>query len=192
MHAAKAATRRQVVPMSDSTITKRALGQAVKALLSARPFSEITVGDICAHCGLSRKTLYYHFEDKYALVNWVFHTELIQPLEARRFDDFWQMLEMVANYMHQNRMFYHHAFKMRGTDRFWDYFSRCLQPHLLKAVRDQLADGRHFSRKEKEAACAEFLADAFVYSIEKWIIHYPQLTPDRYVDLFRLELPKFE
>lgn len=100
--------------MSDSIITKRALGAAVKELMSAKPFTEVTVGNICELCGLNRKSLYYHFADKYDLVNWVFHDELIAPLELKHYQNFWQLLEDITNYMYENRMFYYHAFGMRG------------------------------------------------------------------------------
>ena len=49
--------------MADSNITKRALATALKDLLADRPFSKISVGDICEACGMSRKSFYYHFQD---------------------------------------------------------------------------------------------------------------------------------
>ena len=180
------------VDMSEHSITKKALGSAMKDLMSAQSFADITVGDICQKCGLNRKSLYYHFEDKYDLVNWVFYSELIEPLEKKGIGDFWVLLEEITRYLYQNRMFYYHAFQVRGANRFWEYFSKSLQPYLFKAVHNQLAGGEIFTKTEKENAYAEFLADAFVYSIEKWIIQRPQLTPERYVDLFKINFPKTE
>ena len=59
----------------DSNITKHALAQALKALTETLPFDKISVGNICAQCGLNRKSFNYHFKDKYDLVNWIYYTE---------------------------------------------------------------------------------------------------------------------
>lgn len=61
--------------MPDSSITKRALAAALKQLMSEKPLQKISVGDICETCSMNRKSFYYHFKDKYDLVNWIFYTE---------------------------------------------------------------------------------------------------------------------
>jgi len=61
--------------LPDSGITKNALSTALKELMLLHPLAKISVGDICARCGMNRKSFYYHFKDKYDLVNWIFHTE---------------------------------------------------------------------------------------------------------------------
>ena len=58
--------------MADSNVTKRALAEGLKQLMERRPFAKISVGDICESCNMNRKSFYYHFRDKYDLVNWIF------------------------------------------------------------------------------------------------------------------------
>lgn len=55
--------------MADSNITKRALAHALKELMEEKNFSKISVADICEKCDMNRKSFYYHFKDKYDLVN---------------------------------------------------------------------------------------------------------------------------
>ena len=55
--------------MADSNITKRTLASALKELMESTPFTKITVSDICAKCNMNRKSFYYHFKDKFDLVN---------------------------------------------------------------------------------------------------------------------------
>ena len=43
--------------------TKEALRQALKTLMSEKPFNQITVSDITGLCGFNRNTFYYHFQD---------------------------------------------------------------------------------------------------------------------------------
>ena len=68
--------------MADQSITKRALCTALKELMEEEPFQKISVADICARCDMNRKSFYYHFRDKYDLVNWIFDTEFIAVVRA--------------------------------------------------------------------------------------------------------------
>ena len=63
--------------MADSNITKSALASALKELMETTPFAKITVSDICAKCNMNRKSFYYHFRDKFDLVNWIFDVEYL-------------------------------------------------------------------------------------------------------------------
>lgn len=47
--------------------TRRALADAMLALLKKNDFDRITVNDICGEAGVSRTTFYQYFEDKYRL-----------------------------------------------------------------------------------------------------------------------------
>ena len=62
---------------ADSNLTKRALAAAMKELMEQMPFSKISVSDIAEQCGMNRKSFYYHFKDKYDLVNWIFDMEYL-------------------------------------------------------------------------------------------------------------------
>ena len=75
--------------MADSSITKRALAQAMKDLMAKQPFAKISVGDICETCGMNRKSFYYHFRDKYDLVNWIFDSEFLASVQAAEFGTSW-------------------------------------------------------------------------------------------------------
>ena len=58
--------------MADSQLTKRALSAAMKELMAERPMEKIRIGDIVERCNMNRQSFYYHFKDKYDLVNWIF------------------------------------------------------------------------------------------------------------------------
>ena len=67
--------------MADSNITKNALAAAMKKLMREKKLSKISIADICGECGMNRNSFYYHFRDKYDLVNWIFYTEVMQHIQ---------------------------------------------------------------------------------------------------------------
>ena len=67
--------------MADSNITKSALASALKELMETTPFAKITVSDICAKCNMNRKSFYYHFKDKFDLVNWIYDVEYLSHVQ---------------------------------------------------------------------------------------------------------------
>ena len=62
--------------MSNSLITKRALAAALKEMLQTTALEKISIAEICQRCSLNRKSFYYHFHDKYELVEWIFAQEI--------------------------------------------------------------------------------------------------------------------
>lgn len=71
--------------LADSNITKRALASSLKELMETEPFSKIGVSDICEACEMNRKSFYYHFKDKYDLVNWIYYTECVTSLKEKEY-----------------------------------------------------------------------------------------------------------
>lgn len=68
--------------MSDPNITKLALANSLKNLMLNKPFDKIRVADIVGNCGVTRTTFYYHFKDKYDLMNWIYYTETVPFMSA--------------------------------------------------------------------------------------------------------------
>ena len=56
----------------ERTDTRRLLADSLLDLTTGVPFDKVTIADITSNCGVSVRTFYNHFEDKYALMAWVF------------------------------------------------------------------------------------------------------------------------
>ena len=90
--------------MADSNITKRALASALRELMDEVPFDKIQVAHICERCDMNRKSFYYHFKDKYDLLNWIFDTEIISFAQrltvTQEFDQRVEEIREVCNYFY--------------------------------------------------------------------------------------------
>ena len=150
--------------MSDSNITKHALAQALKDLLKTRTLDKVSVGNICEACGMNRKSFYYHFRDKYDLVNWIYYTEFIVRVRDKSYVDGWEMVEDLCNYFYENRKFYQNALRTEGQNSLSDY----LRDVLTAIFTEDMA--RAFEGEPSIRPYAEFYADAFLCALKKWLL----------------------
>lgn len=167
--------------MAESNMTKRALAAAMKQLMSHRPFAKINVGDICELCSMNRKSFYYHFRDKYDLVNWIFQNEFLTLMQTVQTVDYWELVDLLCTYFYENRAFYNNALSVQGQNSFSEYFQECITP-VIRATLDQTMEA-----SDTDAAfVAEFFADAFTVSIMRWLSDRHCMDPHEFTRLLRL------
>lgn len=100
--------------MSSSAITKKALADSLKSLCVQKAFDKISISDITNNCGLNRQSFYYHFQDKYELLSWVYYNELFKHYSnGIGFVNWSDRLEELLQTMYKNRSFYTSTLKMR-------------------------------------------------------------------------------
>ncbi len=126
--------------MPDSSATKRALAIALKELMREKPLVKISIADIVGRCGMNRQSFYYHFRDKYDLVNWIFYTELITELKRSENASEWEELGNILDYLYQNRSFYINALKFNGQNSFYEYFGEVIYQILQVAFAATFED----------------------------------------------------
>lgn len=150
--------------MADSGLTKRALAASMKELMSQRPFAKVNVGDICDHCGMNRKSFYYHFRDKYDLVNWIFQTEFISVMRNRPFSNAWEVFTSLCQYFYDNRLFYNNALSVEGQNSFTEYFQSTVKPYIRAAIQELYPTDR-----EQMDFTSQFYTDAITLSLRRWL-----------------------
>ncbi len=146
--------------MPDSNITKKALAASLKELMQTKPLSKISVGDICEKCGMNRKSFYYHFCDKYDLVNWIFDNGFGEICSREDYSD---EFENMCNYFYSERVFYRNALQITGQNSFRDYFRQQLHPVLKNLVGDML------EREDDTEFLVTFFADGIVSTVIRWL-----------------------
>lgn len=108
--------------MPNTSITKEALASALRTLLINQPLSKISIKDITDYCSISRNTFYYHFKDKYELVNWIFFTDMSEQVES--FADPDKLPETfvdVCRILYSKRKFYMACFQYMGQNSLYEY-----------------------------------------------------------------------
>nr|WP_315023816.1 TetR/AcrR family transcriptional regulator C-terminal domain-containing protein [uncultured Aminipila sp.] len=62
-------------------LTKRLMADSLKKLMAQKPLNKISIREIVEDCGVNRQTFYYHFQDIYALLEWIINQEIVSVLE---------------------------------------------------------------------------------------------------------------
>lgn len=62
--------------------TKETIARAFLKLAETETLEKVSVFDVAQACGKNRKTFYYHFADKAALIHWIFRYDIANQLES--------------------------------------------------------------------------------------------------------------
>ncbi|MDO5725369.1 MAG: TetR/AcrR family transcriptional regulator C-terminal domain-containing protein [Tissierellia bacterium] len=176
--------------MSDSLITKKALAKAVKELMEVESFHKINIKSICDICGLSRKTFYYHFSDKYDLLNWIFQTEFFADyVKMSEANDSWQKLNIMLNFFYKHKRFYQNALEYTGQNSFYEYLFETLNPLL----EDYVLENFYYIDEQNEEDYefyVNFYTSAIRYLIVDWLREGAKIEPDKLTTLIRNAITK--
>ena len=165
--------------MADSNITKRALAAALRELMEEMPFDKIQIAQICERCDMNRKSFYYHFKDKYDLVNWIFDTEFISfSRDIANYlpsDDRWELIERACEHFYADKTFYRKALMITGKNSLSDHLREYLFPlikiRIMQLLSDDIAD--EFT--------VNFFTDAVLCAIERWLSDKQCMPPEEFV-----------
>lgn len=165
--------------MADSYITKRALAASLRQLMLEQPFDKINVAQICEGCNMSRKSFYYHFKDKYDLVNWIFDTDFILLISDIELDTpyalHWEIIEKICTYFYENHSFYRKALQIKGQNSFTDHFREYIRPFLLNRLNIL------FKTNQIDEFELIFFTDAVICALERWLLAKDCMPPQIFV-----------
>lgn len=164
--------------MADSVTTKRALACALQALMEETSFEKISVAHICERCGMHRKSFYYHFRDKFDLMNWIFDMDFIPVISVDLSSSQGRLtfFEQACNCFYENRRFYRKALLVKGQNSFTEHFRECLQPILRKRLEDVMAGD------EADDFSVDFYTDACLGAIERWLLDKECMRPEQFLE----------
>ena len=142
--------------------TRQAMSCSLKKYMEKKPLPQITVSEICADCGVNRKTFYYHFQDIYDLLHWMLDQEALNIV--KQFDllrDYEQAIRFIIDYVDANSHILNCAYDTVGREGMKRFFFAD-----FKSSVSTIIDGM-----EKEEGCPlaagykRFLADFYINAL---------------------------
>ncbi|MGN0535700.1 MAG: TetR/AcrR family transcriptional regulator C-terminal domain-containing protein [Eubacterium sp.] len=149
--------------------TKENLANALKECMQKKPLSKITVSEIIDICDINRKTFYYHFEDIYSLLKWMFEQEAIDIV--RHFDllvDAEEAIGFVLDYIDKNQHIVNCAYDSMGRDEMKRFFYL----DFIDIVKNLIEDCEHQLNLKIDDDFRLFLADFYTEAFAGVFINY--------------------
>lgn len=175
-----------IISAEETERTKAALADALLDRLETKPFSKITVKELTAACKIKRQSFYYHFDDIYALLEWVLEKDRRSFAKARDEHLCWQEYVLsLLKLIERNRKKYLNISNALG----WRYISRFYLPDLHGLMEKLIAA---YAQKSGSAArnpkFVGFLVDYYSIALsallENWVHGNLRYTPEEIVEHF--------
>ena len=152
---------------------------ALKGLMAHKPLNKITVAEVMKTCGMARQHFYYHFEDIYDAVRWMFEEEAVALLREHEGVMLWQdgFLQLFQ-YLQENRAVCLCALRSMGRDHLKAFFQTDIQVMIQYTIRSIAAELNYQGGERELALLTQFYVGALVSMVEDWLLGEIQETPE--------------
>ena len=152
--------------MSKGDKTKKEIAAAFKSLMEKKPFEAITVSEITDACGLNRLTFYYHFQDKYDLLNWIYYNEVMMVFRKDlSFENWADNLKNTFVKLKENENYFINALAFNNIE-FQNYMFEASH-ELFSDMIDNMTRDSGIEAKDKD-----FISDFFAHGVTGMVIDW--------------------
>ena len=163
------------------------LAEALKEKMCHKPLDKITVREITEDCGVNRQTFYYHFEDIYDLLKWVYQQEIILLMKKQEVVKTWQdALLVLLDYLTLNHDFCLNTLNSVGYRNLRRFFYQDVNS-IVRLLQPQGGDGC------PDTDFSDFLAHFYTVSLgtlmESWLLGEIDKTPQQIIEYLEKIIP---
>ena len=163
--------------------TKKTLAESLKKIMKKKSFSKITISEIISDCGVNRKTFYYHFEDIYALLKWIFENEAIEVVKHFNLAvDYEEAILFVMDYIENNDYLINCAYDSIGRDEM----KRFLYADFIELISSVIDCAEKDANKQLSSEYKLFLCNFYVEAVAgiliDWIKHRERLDKNQVLE----------
>lgn len=156
--------------MARFDLTEAAIIASFEHLLKKKPFSKISVKDITEHCGISRNTFYYHYQDKYDLMTKIFYSDVTANVpEPEGAEQFSQTYMYLCKMMLEKKSFYYPCLQYSGQNSLFSVLTEYLCELWDMNVRKMYYDAGIILTDSDTEVYARMNAHALVGIIRDWV-----------------------
>ena len=151
-----------------SSSTKEALAAALKQMMTVKPMDKITIKDLVEICGVNRQTFYYHFDDVYDLLEWVFEEDANRVLPREVVYEHWREdVFIFMQYLQDNSSFTLNVYNSNSRI----YMLRYLEEKMAACISSFaviVSEGMNIDRQDFEFVVT-FYAKCAIGFISQWM-----------------------
>ena len=165
-----------------SEAAKREICASLKELMAQKPLNKITIAEIMRTCGMARQHFYYHFEDIYDAVRWMFEEEAVALLREHEGVMLWQEgLLQLFQYLQENRavcLCALHSISREHLKRFFQTDVHVIIQGTIERIVEELncrvSDG-------EVDLLTKFYVGALASMMEEWLLGNIPETPEELI-----------
>ena len=167
---------------------KGVIAEAFLKMIQRNGLDKITVKALIEECHISRQTFYYHFQDKYELLVWIYFNELFAPnMEDISLENWDEKLGAILTQMQEEKKFYINTIK-HAEDYIIQYMLEVAEQTFEEAI-DKLDEKSHLKNEER-GIFARFFAYGICGIIVEWAKGGMKMAPEKLADYMREMLEK--
>lgn len=119
-------------------LTRLLISNCFKELMLEYPFEKITIHMITDRAGIIRPTFYYHFKDKYELMEWILEEDIIRKMNMLLEQGMErEAIVMLFRCLHAERQYYSKAFEVTGQNGFEEVMGNRIEEMFLKEIKNR-------------------------------------------------------
>ena len=157
--------------------TKQKIIDEYKTLVKEHKTADISVAEICRSLGISRKTFYNYFHDRYAIVETIIFDEIEKPLLKAIGANFSRkdLVRGIFESFLYDKEFYKYAIMEDCQNSLYENLVEGLM--RITSENDKNIEKKQLSPKECEYVNYKFATD-IVFLIKKWILDGMAESPE--------------
>lgn len=165
--------------------TKHALATALKEAMAQKSLDKITISELTHACSIRRQSFYYHFEDIYDLLRWMFENEAISLLRQQEGALLWKEgLLQLFHYLEENRAVCLCALRSMGREHIRRFFEADIYAiiHLtIEQLADEIGIRSHLDSFVDVEMLTHFYVVALAGIMESWLQGEIDRTPEQLI-----------
>lgn len=165
-----------------SETAKREICSALKALMAQKPLNKITVAEVMQSCGMARQHFYYHFDDIYDAVRWMFDQEAVALLREHEGVMLWQDgLLQLFQYLQENRAVCLCALHSLSREHLKRFFQTDIHA-IIQSTIQRIVTELHYHVSDKELdLLTKFYVGALANMMEDRLLGDIQESPEELI-----------
>ena len=165
-----------------SEAAKREICAALKTLMAQKPLNKITVAEIMHSCGMARQHFYYHFEDIYDAVRWIFDQEAVALLREHEGVMLWQDgLLQLFQYLQEKRAVCLCALHSLSREHLKRFFQMDIHAIIQSTIQRIVMELNYQASDDEVDLLTKFYVGALASMIEEWLLGDIQETPEELI-----------
>lgn len=97
--------------------TKRKIADGLQEMMHEKPLRKITVQDIMDCKDMKRQSFYYHFQDIYGVIEWLYNEDFVKQVTYDENEEFEEWICKVVRIIKENRFFYRKVLENVSRER---------------------------------------------------------------------------